>query len=703
MCGLRKSGREAGDRGPKTLRGQGSLENMIMVGVGLAAAAIFFYIAMVMLDDSTAASQAKDAVNRLAQEADYVYSLAPGTARHVDFTIPRGTELIEVGDHRIHMRVQLSGGPTDFYANTRPDLVGSLRVNPGPSRALVKHLESGNVLVGNKELAFTPMLLEFYLERGGIAEAVIEVTNAGERNLTGIFAYVREVGEFVTISQPADSLAPGENSSISVSVSLPPNTSLGTHYGKVRGNTTEGSWDETAVIIAIRGGPPNSCSIMPGVTNVSVEDIANFESTCYDGAGYETGCPNMEWSSDAGVMIPQESPSGSILYVSGIGTAVNASGGGLACHADLTYPDPYGPLVTNLAFFPPSPINLSFGLNIIVNATGDDSTTGGSDIKACRVNVDWGDWFYMDPVDGAFDSMVENVTIGIGSDYSGGWHTIFAQCQDTRNNWGQVITVPFYLNDQRGPVVTLIYLDQYPICEYETATVYARAVDYEGAIIIGCEYRRDGGAWSQMEPADDGFDTDRETGAAWEPLGFTPGNHTLWARCTDIYGNTGPESSQAITPSLCNPEIFLNPNFEDLDASVNGAKWKNWVESRDENGILIPFDGRTRLGHSVMMALASMGQDVVLGTGVSYTMKVWGKSTRPLTAPLKIGIENGGQWMTQNGSWSPTETYMRINLTSGWTQKQIVFTSIDDRANFIFKMDNDSGYVYIDDASLRLS
>lgn len=630
------------------LRGQASLENMLMIGVGLAAALVFFYIAMVMLDDSTAASQAKDAVNRLAQEAEYVYSLAPGTARHVDFTIPRGTELLEVGEHQLHMRVQLSSGPTDFYANTRPGLVGSLRVNPGPSRALVKHLESGNVLVGNKELAFSPMLLEFYLQRGESAEAEINVTNAGERNLTGIFAYVIGLGDFLEISQPVDALAPGENSS--VSVILPWNTSLGTYYGSVRGNTSEGSWDETAVIIAVRGGPPNSCSIMPRETNLSIEDIANFESTCYDGGGYETSCPNFAWSSDAGVMIPQYSPSGSLLYVSQIGTSVNASGGGMNCSAALTYPDPYGPLVRDLVFYPPSPINLTLGLNIMVNATGDDTTTGNSNIKACRVNVDWADWVSMNAVDGSYNSSVEKVTAGIGSNYSAGWHNLFVQCQDSHNNWGPVVTAPFYLSDKRGPVVTRIYLDQYPICENETATVYAQAIDYEGAVIIGCEYRRDSGTWSQMEPTDDGFDSDRETAAAWEPLGFTWGNHTLRAKCTDMYGNTGPETAQIIAPSFCNPEIFLNPNFEDLDASVNNAKWKNWVENRLSGGILIPFEGRTRLGHSVMMAMASMEQDVVLTTGVSYTLKIWGKSTRPLTAPLKIGIENGGYWLMQNGS-----------------------------------------------------
>lgn len=693
---------KTGDAEPETLRGQASLENMMMVGVGLAAAVIFFYIAMVMLDDSTAASQAEDAVNRLAQEAEYVHSLAPGTARHVDFTIPRGTELIEVDEHRLHMRVQLSSGPSDFYSNTRPPLVGSLRLNPGPSRALVKHLESGNVLVGNKELSFEPMLLEFYLERGGSAEAVINVTNAGERNLTGIFAYVKGVGGFVGISQPAAALAPGENSSIEVSVDVPWNTSLGTYYGSIRGNTSEGSWDEAAVIIAVRGGPPNSCSILPEITNVSVEETANFEITCYDGAGFETGCPNMQWGSDAGVMIPEYSPSSSLLYVNQIGGSVNASGGGLSCSANLTYPDPYGPLLNNLVFHPPSPINLSFGLDIRVNATGDDTTTGGSNIKACRVNVDWGDWFAMSPVDGAFDSPVENVTVGIGSNYSGGWHTIFAQCQDTRNNWGQVVTAPFYLNDQRGPVVTLIYLDQYPICEYETATVYARAVDYEGAVIVGCEYRRDSGTWSQMEPADDGFDTDRETGAAWEPLGFSPGNHTLYARCTDAYGNTGPESSQVVAPSYCNPELLLNPNFEDLDASVNGAKWKNWVEDREEYGILIPFDGRTRLGHSVMMALASLEQDVVLETGVGHVLKVWGRSTKPVTAPLMLGVNNGAYWLTPNGSWSATPTYIRVNLTAGWTQKQFGFTPPSGSKTTVrFLMNNDTGYVYIDDASLR--
>ncbi|MCX6768723.1 MAG: hypothetical protein NTY83_02690 [Candidatus Micrarchaeota archaeon] len=674
------------------------------MGVGLSATIVFFYIAMVMLDDSTAGSQAKDAVNRLAQEADYVYSLSPGTARHVDFTIPRGTEILEVGDHRVHMKVRLSSGLTDFYANTRPDLVGSLRVSPGPSRALVKHLESGNVLVGNKELAFTPMLLEFYLQRGESASADINVTNAGERNLTGILAYVKGLESFISISQPADRLAPWENSSISVSVALPLNASMGNYYGSVRGNTSEGSWDETAVIIAIRGGPPHSCSIFPLVWNVSIEDVANFESTCYDSGGFETSCPNLQWSSDGGVMIPQASPSGSLLYVNQIGTSVNASGGGMECSATLTYPDPYGPLVTNLTFYPPTPMNLTVGLNILVNATGDDTTTGNSNIKACRANVDWGDWFSMDPVDGTYNSSVEKVTAGIGSNYTEGWHTIFVQCQDDHNNWGPVVTAVFYLSDKRGPVVTLIYLDQYPICALETATVYARAVDYEEAVITGCEYKRDNGTWSQMEPADGGFDTDRETGMAWEELGFTSGNHRLWARCTDFFGNTGPEASQMINTSFCYPELFTDPGFEDLQASANNAKWQRWNEARPYSwSICTPDSGRTQLGTSALLLGANMHQGVSVSGSTNYTLKIWTRSSKPLTAPLRIGVQDGSYWLQRNGSWLANATYLAQNMTSSWAQKRMTFVTRSGTGSLTiyFVMDNDTGYVHIDDASLR--
>jgi hypothetical protein len=167
--------------------------------------------------------------------------------------------------------------------------------------------------------------------------------------------------------------------------------------------------------------------------------------------------------------------------------------------------------------------------------------------------------------------------------------------------------------------------------------------------------------------------------------------------------NTGPETLQVIAPSTCNPELFLNANFEDLDASVNNAKWKNWVEDRQTGGILIPYAGRTSLGHSVMMAMASMEQGVGVSNNVSYKLKIWGKSTRPSTAPLMVGVQSGSYWLLGNGSWTTAESYIRQNLTSSWVQYTRTFTSRSTSTTVYFVMNNDSGYVFIDDASLRRS
>jgi hypothetical protein len=680
---------------------------MIMIGIGLSVALLFFYFAAGALEESVQGAQAKDAVNRIAREVDYVHSLAPGTARYVDFTIPSGTELLEITDGRVHMRLTLASGPTDFYANTQAAMVGKIDLQPGPARVLIKHLESGNVLVGNKELALEPMLLEFYLQRGGSGDAEIIVSNAGEVPLTGITAEaLGDTAEFITLGQPAGSLAAGENSTMDVLVMVPEGTPFGNYYGSIMAESAEGSWDETAVAVIVRGGPPQSCTINPGSANVSLEGTQAFEGSCYDAVGYDTECPNLEWTSDAGVMIPPQSPTVSTLYVDRIGTYVGADYGIFSCTATVFYPDPYGPAVSALSFYPPTPMDLTEGLNIVVNATGDDTLTGNHRIKKCRVNVDWGTWGDMGAVDGSYDSSVEKVSKSIGGNYTSGWHTMYVQCQDEYNNWGAVSQADFYLSDRRGPVVTAIYIDPYPVCTDEMATVYADAADYEDAIITGCQYRRDGGTWHDMDAKDGGFDSDGETGRYYEDDGLFAGAHTFSAKCTDQFGNTGTTLNVSLNATACNPEMFDNPSFDVYFNFANFAHWFWWWEDRFSGGIMVPEDGRTGLGTAVMIAQGEITQSVGTDEGVDYTLKIWARSTKPLTTPLKVGLkDNKGYWLQADGSWAQSSYYHVYNLSSSWSRKILDFTSRDSTASnsltAYFRMDSGTGYVYIDDASMR--
>ncbi len=703
---MRKKAR-TGNRGLETengkLLGQASLENLIMLGIGLAVATVFFYFAFTMLDDSTAAAQAKDAVSRIAQEADYVYSLAPGTARYVDFVIPRGTELIEISGRRVHMQVWLSGGLTDFYANTQAELVGVIDLNPGPARVVVKHMESGNVLVGNKELSLSPQVLEFYLERGGSGSGQINVTNGGERNLTGIAAYVLgDILDMAGIIQPAGTLAPGQNSSISVSVLIPSDKPFGTYYGSVYANSTEGSWDETAIKIVVSGGAAVSCTLSPAVANVSMGFTQDFTSTCYDAGGYGTTCPNLNWYSDGGDMIPSASPTGSTLYVNAYGTVVNAASGTFTCTASLNYPDPDGPLVTGLIYYPPSPLNAT--TNIMVNATGNDSTTGGSTIKMCRVNVDSGAWMDMNAVDGGYDEVAEPVTKNIGN-YSSGNHTIYVQCQDYYNNWGPASSTTFFVTDTSGPGVSNIFIDPAGVCNLETATVYATATD-TGGIVSMCQFRLDGGGWSNMEADDGAYDEQTELVRYYQLSGFTAGTHTLWVRCTDQYSNTGTPANQSVTIPACNPELFRNPGFDTYTGSVNNANWQFWNENRFSGGILSPDDGRTIFGTSVLMSNGEMRQGVSISGNTNYTMRVWVKSSRPLTVPLKWAVrDNSGRWLQPGGGWASSTYYFTQFVTSSWTQFSTTFVTRAgaNTVTVYYRMDTPPGYVWIDDASLRMS
>ncbi len=112
--------------------------------------------------------------------------------------------------------------------------------------------------------------------------------------------------------------------------------------------------------------------------------------------------------------------------------------------------DTIGPIVTALFITPTSPIA---GQSITVNATGNDSTTGGANISLCQLSIDSGTWQNLNANDGAYNAVAELVSLGIGPK-SVGRHNASVRCNDSEGNMGNSSTINFTVSPKNILFIT---------------------------------------------------------------------------------------------------------------------------------------------------------------------------------------------------------------------------------------------------------
>lgn len=127
-------------------KGQASLEQLVVTGIGIAFIAIFFYVALNFATDNVHASQAKDTVDKIAKAADYVYALGPDSKTTIDVYMPGGIESIEVSGNRVYMRISLPSGDADVFANTQAQLNGTLHAIAGAQEITLTTSSNGSLV-----------------------------------------------------------------------------------------------------------------------------------------------------------------------------------------------------------------------------------------------------------------------------------------------------------------------------------------------------------------------------------------------------------------------------------------------------------------------------------------------------------------------------------------------------------------------------
>lgn len=154
-------------------RGQVSIEYIMITGMLLLVTIPLFAYAFVEVNRSVQMNHAEDAVNTLANAADTVYSLGPGSKKYVWITTPGGVTQSCVGSvegsltctnsKEVSMKMYIFGGESDVFAKTKPTVIGSIPTVKGPHRIAVESLGSGVVRIGEAPVdAELPLITRIY-------------------------------------------------------------------------------------------------------------------------------------------------------------------------------------------------------------------------------------------------------------------------------------------------------------------------------------------------------------------------------------------------------------------------------------------------------------------------------------------------------------------------------------------------------------
>lgn len=154
-------------------RGQVSIEYIMITGLLLLVTIPLFAYAFIEVNRSVQMNHAEDAVNTLANAADTVYSLGPGSKKYVWITTPGGVTqscagLVEgsltcTNSKEVSMKMYIFGGESDVFAKTKPTVIGSIPTAKGSHRIAVESLGSGVVRIGEAPVdAELPLITRIY-------------------------------------------------------------------------------------------------------------------------------------------------------------------------------------------------------------------------------------------------------------------------------------------------------------------------------------------------------------------------------------------------------------------------------------------------------------------------------------------------------------------------------------------------------------
>ncbi|MCX6777152.1 MAG: hypothetical protein NTY73_04275 [Candidatus Micrarchaeota archaeon] len=128
--------------------------NKAQVGIEYAAVLVLFlfilvpvlYLGITEIQISGQVSQAKIAVDSIADAADRVYAQGPGATTTVEVYLPTAVNYATLNNHEVNINIFLpTGETTDEYALSKGNLTGTLPTLPGRHVLVVGMVSNGSV------------------------------------------------------------------------------------------------------------------------------------------------------------------------------------------------------------------------------------------------------------------------------------------------------------------------------------------------------------------------------------------------------------------------------------------------------------------------------------------------------------------------------------------------------------------------------
>lgn len=457
-------------------KGQSSLEQLIIFSIGLSLVAIIFYFAVTYTSDNLRVSQARDMVNKIAKASDYVNSLGPGTKDVVHVYVPEGISAAEIENNSLRIRVSLSSGDSDIFADTQANLIGKLITNSGPQDIELRVLNNNKVFIGKSYLICLKSSIVKNIIQGNSEQDDVGITNLATFGLTNISAGLSgNLDDLISINQPSNTLDAGSSDTVGLNFTVPIDKTVGTYSGYLLVSGSNNSQCAVSITVFVNSIGSGEDASGPIVTNIStipkdpttsdlITVVGNATDATTGGSDLSyceldldySGIWNMVDASDGAYDEVSESLTYDLGALSAgqhtVRTRCEDVEGNLGSPYAYTFmvnstsgngtEDGAGPIVIDM-FHTPYPTTFT---NITVSGIGTDLYTGNSTMKGCNLSIDSGNWIPITPEDGVWDSVSEPFNYSVGK-MSVGMHNISYVCEDILGNVGLVQTDSFLVVD----------------------------------------------------------------------------------------------------------------------------------------------------------------------------------------------------------------------------------------------------------------
>lgn len=455
--------------------GQTSTELLAIAAVAFVMITLFVFLSQGQVADINKArvdEQADNMMSDISGAAKEVYAQGLGAKKKVYVNVPSGVDPLRTQISNKSLLMRVAGN--DYVKTEEFDVHGMLPTSEGGHWVWVVS-EGNKVRIGNAMIGLSTQVLLITIMPNESASKSFEVTNIWNSPIDITISDDWSASD-VSLSRDSSSASLGVDESKTITATLTTGKdAIGIYVSEMTFEADDGNGNQESlsmpVIVQVVADPnarPPLIAIPPmfeATLNRSESTVRSFQ-IC---TNQKTSVSHVNFTPSPGepggwiggsaplgaipkdscvekflsVSVPNDSGLGNFtgfVFMQGdapdaedsIGLLIEVGGGG----------DMEGPIVRNITT---SFWRVHINEPTTILATADDNLTGGSRIKSCAISTDGSDWEYMYPVDGTFDSSIENVSYTYFDGFGFGRHNVSINCTDWPGNIGPTANYSFVI------------------------------------------------------------------------------------------------------------------------------------------------------------------------------------------------------------------------------------------------------------------